>query len=128
MQKLTIAIPATVVAPGATTRIADIQIPEEVIVKRFVVNLMTLSSTTFVDGNFLAALTQSDSNNPDANDPTDPNRLIRASCGTASTPVNLDNTITMRKLAGSGVHLFVHNLSASSDSYAGQLTLHYLEV
>ena len=132
MQKFTqstdVALP--MVIPGYTeVRVLDFIIPEEVIVKRFVVNVNVASSASGIDdGSFCASLVQSDSANAAAGDPLDENRLIRSASGTAGTPLNLDDTITMRKLAGSGVHLYIANVSNSSESYFVKATLHYLEV
>ena len=134
MQKFTQSIDrasAVVIASGATVRLLDFAVPEEIIVKRFVVQVLPLSNSTSqagAEGSCIISLCQSDSNNPAAGDPTDENRLIRSACGTATSPINLDETITMRKLAGSGVHLFVENLSAAAESYSAKVTLHYLEV
>ena len=132
MQKFTqstnIAIPLVIPA-YSEVRVLDFVIPEEIIVKRFVVNVNVASSAVGIDdGTFNASLCQSDSNNADAGDPLDENRLIRSASGSPGTPLNLDETITMRKLAGSGVHLYIANVSNSAESYFVKATLHYLEV
>ena len=119
-----------VISAGTQVRALDFDIPEEIIVKRFVIQVLpaVTGAASVEDGVCIASLCQSDSNNPDAGDPLDSNRLIRSACGSPGTPINLDETITMRKLAGSGVHLYIQNVSASSESYIAKVTLHYLEV
>lgn len=129
MQKFVVQMTPLPIAAGASVRVLDIPIPEEVIVKRFVVNtLCSVTGGTDEDGSFIASLCQSDSNNPAAGDPLDTNRLIRSGAGTIGSPLNLDETITMRKLAGSGVHLYIDNVGNTTETYAAKLTLHYLEV
>ncbi len=134
MQKFTQSLnraSALVIGSDAEVRMLDFPIPEEIIIKRFVVQVLPAVTSTSSAGNegvCIASLCQSDSNNPAAGDPLDENRLIRSACGTAGTPINLDETITMRKLAGSGIHLYVQNLSGANESYIAKVTLHYLEV
>ncbi len=134
MQKFTQSLSrasAVVIPSGASVRLLDFAVPEEIIVKRFVVQVLpaiNASSSTAAEGSCLVSLCQSDSNNPAAGDPTDENRLIRSACGNQAAPINLDETITMRKLAGSGIHLFVENLTGADESYVAKVTLHYLEV
>ena len=134
MQKFTASLDrssAVVLDSGASARLLDFPIPEEIIVKRFVVQVLPAVNSTSAapnEGICIVSLCQSDSNNPDAGDPLDSNRLIRSACGTNSTPINLDETITMRKLAGSGIHLFVENMSSNAEAYVAKVTLHYLEV
>ncbi len=130
MQKFVLNDDQIAISAQSSSRVLDFPIPEEVIVKRFVIQVLPgISGTTSSDqGMCIVSLCQSDSNNPDAGDPLDSNRLIRSACGSVSTPVNLDETITMRKLAGSGVHLYVQNASTTNESYAVKCTLHYLEV
>ena len=133
MQKFVQQIPAAApiaITAGNQSRVLDFAIPEEIIVKRFVVQVCpaVTGAASVEDGVCIVSLCQSDSNNPDAGDPLDENRLIRSACGSPGSPVNLDETITMRKLAGSGIHLYIENVSQSSESYVAKVTLHYLEV
>ena len=117
------------ISAGANTRTVSLPIPEEIVVKRLVLQVIPVSAATgLTNGAFIASICQNDSNNPDAGDSVDENRLVRSVCGNAGTPANLDHTITMRKLAGSGVTVQVENLSGTSESYATKLTIHYLEV
>ena len=113
---------------GTKLTCASLQIPEEVIIKRIVLNVLPRSAATGTDGAFIASVCQNDSSNPTISDDLDENRLVRSACGTAGAPVNLDHTITMRKLAGSGISVIVDNASSTSESYLVKLTLHYLEV
>ena len=117
------------VSSGATFNALSLQIPEEVIIKRIVLNVVCRSSATgFTDGAFIASVCQNDSFNPTTGDATDENRLVRSGCGVGSAPLNLDHTITMRKLAGSGISVVLENVGVTSESYEVKLTLHYLEV
>ena len=120
----------TVIPQQSELNVLDFAIPEEIVVKRFVVNVNPgVTGTTEADhGSCLVSLVQSDNGVSAAGDPLDPNRLIRSASGTPGSPVNLDETITMRKLAGSGIHLYIANLSTSNESYGAKVTLHYLEV
>ena len=132
MQKFTISTdPALpfVVPSGTEARVLDFLIPEEIIVKRIVVNVNAVTTASHAnDGSFCLSVCQSDSNNAAAGDPLDENRLIRSWSGAPGAPANLDTTITMRKLAGSGVHLYLANVSNSNESYYAKFTIHYLEV
>ena len=115
---------------GTNSAIAlNLTIPEEVIIKRFVLQVVQSTPTTSdEDGAFIASIIQTDNNTPDLADADDTNRLVRSGCGSVNSPLNLDDTITMRKLAGSSVAVVLENVSGSSESYAVKLTLHYLEV
>ena len=130
MQKFTQQTGQVAISAGNSSRVLDFPIPEEIIVKRFVVQVCcaVTGAASVEDGLCIASLCQSDSNNPAATDPLDENRLIRSAAGSPGTPINLDETITMRKLSGSGVHLYLENVSASSEAYVAKVTLHYLEV
>ena len=134
MQKFTQSLDrsnAVTIPSDGEVRLLDFQLPEEIIIKRFVVQVLPAVNSTSsagAEGTCIVSLCQSDSNNPAAGDPLDENRLIRSACGTAGSPVNLDETITMRKLSGSGVHLYVQNMSGGAESYIAKVTLHYLEV
>ena len=128
MQKL-IQSDTIAVSAGQNVRPISLEIPEEIVVKRIVLNVVLTSQVTdFTSGAFIASVCQNDSFNPDADDSIDENRLVRSAAGTPGTPVNLDHTITMRKLTGSGLSVQLKNLSASDESYYVKLTLHYLEV
>ena len=119
----------TAVSSGANTRVINLEIPEEVIIKRIVLNVTPNSAVTnFTEAAFIASVCQNDSFNPDAGDSTDENRLVRSICGNAVSPANLDHTITMRKLAGSGISVQLENVGVSSESFVCKLTLHYLEI
>ena len=130
MQKFVQQSPPASIANGVTARLLDFTIPEEIIVKRFVIQVLpgVTGVTAASDGLFLATLAQSDSNNPSSGDPLDENRIIRSGCGSVGTPLNLDDTITMRKLAGSGLHVYVENVSPTAELYVVKCTIHYLEV
>ena len=117
------------VSAGGSLRILSFQIPEEIVIKRIVLNVVqTTTSGNVSDGAFIASVCQNDSFNPDAGDSLDANRLVRSVCGNGVSPANLDHTITMRKLAGSGISVEIQNAGSSSESYLAKLTLHYLEV
>ena len=117
------------VASGATLTPINLQIPEEVVIKRIVLNVVqTSSSGGITEGAFLASVCQNDSFNPTASDALDENRLVRSVCGNGGHPANLDHTITMRKLSGSGISVTLQNAGSTSESYLTKLTLHYLEV
>ena len=114
---------------GTSVQALSLQIPEEVIIKRIVLNTVIRSSVSdATDGAFCASVCQNDSFNPDLGDELDVNRLVRSAVGTPGSPVNLDHTITMRKLAGSGISVILNNSSGANESYYVKLTLHYLEV
>ena len=116
------------VSAGSKARLLNLSIPEEVIIKRIVLQTVVASAASGEDGSFIASVCQNDSFNPGTDDDMDENRLVRSGCGSVGSPLNLDHTITMRKLAGSGISVIVDNVSGTSESYAVKLTLHYLEV
>ena len=117
------------VSAGTGLTALSFQIPEEVIIKRIVLNSCLYTSTSQVgQGNFIASVCQNDSFNPALTDATDENRLVRSAAGTPYTPINLDHTITMRKLAGSGISVILNNVGGTDEGYYVKLTLHYLEV
>ena len=129
MQKFVSQATGFAVASGGNLRPINLEIPEEVVVKRLVLNVVCSSQASgFTDGAFIATICQNDSFNPDAGDDLDENRIVRSICGSASSVANLDHTITMRKLAGSGLSVQLRNVSATSESYTVKLTVHYLEV
>ena len=129
MQKFTQQATGFAVSSGGNLRPISLEIPEEIVVKRLVLNVCVSSGTSgFTDGAFVATICQNDSFNPDAGDDLDPNRLVRSICGSASSAANLDHTITMRKLAGSGLSVQLRNVSGTGESYTVKLTVHYLEV
>ena len=117
------------VSAGSKLQAISLPIPEEVIIKRIVLNSVCRSAVSQAsDGSFIASVCQNDSFNPTVDDDLDENRLVRSQAGNGNHPVNLDHTITMRKLAGSGISVILDNSSASSESYLVKLTLHYLEI
>ena len=129
MQKFVTQATGFAVSSGGNLRPINLEIPEEIVVKRLVLNVVCSSSASgFTDGAFVATICQNDSFNPDAGDDLDANRIVRSICGSASNAANLDHTITMRKLAGSGLSVQLRNVSATSESYTVKLTVHYLEV
>ena len=130
MQKFTQQTAAASIANGVSTRLLDFTIPEEIVVKRFVIQVVpaVTGATAWSDGLCIASFTQSDSNNPDAGDPLDSNRLVRSGTGSVGSPLNLDDTITMRKMAGSGLHVYVENLGPTTELFVCKCTIHYLEV
>ena len=131
MQKL-IETQGVFICPAASTAIAlNMDIPEECLIKRIVCNVVqsgTNAGTPSVDDEaFLATVTRSDAGTAVASDLTEVNRIVRARAGGAWQACTLDFTLTMRKLAGSGVHLIISNLSSTDSNYYVSLIVHYLE-
>ena len=128
MQKFVQQATGFAVSSGGNLRPINLEIPEEIVVKRLVLNVVCSTANGISEGAFVATICQNDSFNPDAGDALDPNRIVRSGCGSGSSVLNLDHTITMRKLAGSGLSVQLNNVSATSESYTVKLTVHYLEV
>ena len=134
MQKLTIAANTALSTSGASIPVT-LTLPEEVIVKRIVASCVVMSDMNNTAGvptpvPFELAVVQADEAGAlQVNDYNSPQRLVKKHLGTAMTPVNIDHTITMRKLAGStvGLVLINHTLVSPSKEFYVALTIHYLE-
>ena len=132
MQKLYDSTAGFVMNSNTSQVQCTIAIPEEVIVKRIVANLIPIgagATPSFAEGPSLLSVTQSDDTAALAADSSSPVKLIRQRAG-GWNGIVIDETITMRKLAGSSVSLVCANLggSAQATTYFCSLTLHYLEV
>ena len=101
----------------------EIPIPEEVLVKRVICNVIPSDGQPFK-----AAVIQTDNGTATTGDTLEVNRLVKTNYGTATESVNMDFTLTMRKFAGSSVALVLANAGASAGGFQYKLTLHYLEV
>ena len=117
-------IPPATLAAGAGQVALEIPIPEEILVKRVVANVLPSDGKLFS-----AHVIQTDSNgSAAAGDVVNVNRLVRTHYATGTEAANLDFTITMRKFAGTSVALIVYNNDAAAGGFQYKLTLHYLEV
>ena len=122
---------STVSVPAGETAVGlDITVPEEIVVKRITAHALPfLSAEQNNDNPFCLAVTQSDTGSAQTTDIDEPNRLVRSEFGNTNSPGNLDYTLTMRKLDGSGIHLLIQNLElASQVTYHVRLVVHYLEI
>ncbi len=120
------------VGSGALAILANIVLPEEVIIKRIIANVIPIEVTAGSVGPeslcFLATVTQADEGSGVVADVNSPQRLVKSHSGSPGVGTNSDFTITMRKRGGSSVQLVVQNLSPTAGvTYHGKLTIHYLE-
>ena len=132
MQKFFEAVSGITVGSGTTDVPLVIEIPEEVIIKRVIANVVqtgTNAPTPGIDDEaFVTTVIQSDDTSITSADAGNPNKLVRAKAGGAWQACTQDFTLTMRKLRNSSVGLSVANLSSNNSLYYVSLTIHYLEV
>ena len=109
---------------GAGQVALEIPIPEEILVKRIVANVIPSDAQPVK-----TSVIQTDSSGSAAvTDTTNVNRLVKTHYATATESTNLDFTLTMRKFAGTSVALVLFNAGAAAGGFQYKLTLHYLEV
>ncbi len=110
---------------GAGTVALELDIPEEILIKRCVINCVNLENTN----PFEVAIVQTDEfGSATSSDRFSKQRLVRTEFGAPGSPVNLDFTLTMRKLAGSSVAVVIFNHGAGANGFITKATYHYLEV
>ena len=132
MQKFVATVPSIVVGSGTTDIVLLIDIPEEVIIKRVISNVVqvgTNAPTPGIDDEaFLTTVCQGDDATMTSSDAGNANKIVRAKVGGAWQGCTQDFTLTMRKLRGSTVGLAVSNLSSNNSIFYVSLIVHYLEV
>ena len=110
---------------GASSVVLEQAIPEEVLVKRCVVNVVNL------EGNvpFEVSIIETDQNGSASNsDRLSITRLVRTAMASNQESVNLDFTLTMRKFAGTSIAVIISNHGATGAGFQTKATYHYLEV
>ena len=110
---------------GASTVALELDIPEEILIKRCVINVVNLEN----QNPFEVSIIQTDEfGTAQSSDRLSKQRLVRTEMGAPGAPVNLDFTLTMRKLAGSSVAVVISNHGPGANGFLTKATYHYLEV
>ena len=117
---------------GAADVLHDFDIPEEVVVKRCILTVVPVAAggaTGSGESGFFVAIVQNQSGNAATVDSVDPLKLVRHAGGSLNAPVNIDFTISMRKLAGSTVSAIITSIDLVNQTEVFfKFTIHYLEI